>query len=78
MLELVPLQPVDYLAVGHVADDITPTGIQLGGTVSYAALTARALGLRVGVVTSSGEGALLQALDGIHIVNVPSEHSTTF
>ena len=78
MLELVPLQPVDYLAVGHVAADITSTGIQLGGTVSYSALTARALGLRVGIVTSSGEGAPLGALDGIHIVNVPSEHSTTF
>jgi len=78
MLELVSLQPVDYLVIGHVAADITPTGIQLGGTVSYAALTARALGLRVGIVTSSGEGAPLQALDGIHIVNVPAEHSTTF
>ena len=78
MLELVSLQPVDYLAVGHVAVDITPTGVQLGGTVSYAALTARALGLRVGIVTSSGKDAPLQALDGIHIVNVPAEHSTTF
>jgi len=78
MLELVSLQPVDYLAIGHVAADITPTGIQLGGTVSFAALTARALGLRVGIVTSSSEGAPLQALAGIHIVNVPAEHSTTF
>ncbi len=78
MLELVPLQPVDYLVVGHVAVDITPMGAQLGGTVSYSALTARALGLRVGIVTSSGENASLQALDGIPIVNVPAEHSTTF
>ena len=78
MLELIPLQPVDYLAIGHVAVDITPTGVQLGGTVSFAALTARALGMRVGIVTSSGKDAPLQALDGIAIVNVPSEHSTTF
>ena len=78
MLELVSLQPVDYLIVGHVAEDITPKGIQLGGTVAYSALTARALGLRVGIVTSSGKDAPLQALGGIHIVNVPSEHSTTF
>ena len=34
--------------------------------------------MRVGIVTASGEGAPLQALDGIPIVNVPSEHSTTF
>lgn len=78
MSELVPLQPVDYLAVGHIAADITAAGIQLGGTVSYAALTARALGLRVGIVTSFAEGAPIQALDGIPIVNVPAEHSTTF
>ena len=78
MLELVPPQPVDYLAVGHVAVDITPTGVQLGGTVSFAALTARALGLRVGIVTSSGKDAPLHALDDIHIVNVPAEYSTTF
>jgi len=78
MMELAPLQPVDYLAVGHVAVDITPTGKQLGGTVSFASLTARALGMRVGIVTSSGKDAPLQALDGIQIVNVPSEYSTTF
>jgi len=78
MMELVALQPVDYLVIGHVAADVTPTGLQLGGTVSYAGLTARALGVRVGIVTSSGEGAPLQALDGIPIVNVPTEHSTTF
>jgi sugar/nucleoside kinase (ribokinase family) len=78
MFELVSLQPVDYLAVGHVAADITPAGLQLGGTVSYSALTARALGLRVGIVTSSGVDAPLEALDGIPIVNIPAEHSTTF
>jgi sugar/nucleoside kinase (ribokinase family) len=78
MLDLASLPPVDYLVVGHVAADITPTGVQLGGTVSYSALTARALGLRVGIVTSSGKGAPLQALNGIPIVNVPAEHSSTF
>lgn len=78
MLELPSHQPVDYLIVGHVAVDITPTGMQLGGTVSYSALTARALGLRVGIVTSSGTDAPLQALDGIQIVNIPAEQSTTF
>ena len=78
MLELPSLQPVDYLIVGHVAVDIMPTGIQLGGTVSYSALTARALGLRVGIVTSSAADAPLQALDGFQIVNIPLEYSTTF
>jgi sugar/nucleoside kinase (ribokinase family) len=36
------------------------------------------LGLRVGIVTSSGAGAPLGSLDGITVVNVPAEHSTTF
>lgn len=78
MSELAPLQPVDYLALGHVAVDITPAGVKLGGTVSFAALTARALGMSVGVVTSYAENAPLQALEGIHIVNIPAEHSTTY
>jgi sugar/nucleoside kinase (ribokinase family) len=81
MSEIVALQPVDYLLVGHAAADVVPsapTGVLLGGTVAYAGLTARALGLRVGIVTSSGEGAPLGELDGIPIVNVPSEYSTTF
>ncbi len=37
------LRPVDYLLIGHVAVDLTPSGKQLGGTVSYAALTAKAM-----------------------------------
>ncbi len=78
MLELAPFQPVDYLVVGHIAADITPMGMLLGGTVSYSALTVRALGLRVGIVTSSGDNAPLGALEGIPMVNVPAEHSTTF
>ncbi|MBI3151943.1 MAG: ribokinase [Chloroflexi bacterium] len=78
MLELVSLQPVEYLVIGHAAVDLTPSGKQLGGTVSYAALTAQAMGLRVGIIASMGEDAPLQVLDGIPIVNVPTEKSTTF
>src|SRR5688572_17099239 len=72
------MQPVDYLAIGHVAVDLTPTGKQLGGTVSYSALTAQALGLRVGIVTSTGEDAPLELLNGIQIFNIPTSYSTTF
>lgn len=71
-------RPVDYLLVGHVAVDLTPTGNQLGGTVSYSALTAKALGMRVGVVTSVGTEAVLEQLDGIQLFNIPAEQSTTF
>jgi sugar/nucleoside kinase (ribokinase family) len=78
MFELVSLQPVDYLLIGHAAADVVPGGFQLGGTIAYAGLTAQALGLRVGIVTSSGADAPLGGLSGIPIVNVPAEHSTTF
>ncbi len=78
MSELIPIKPVEYLLLGHVAVDLTPSGIQLGGTVSYAALTARALGMSVGIVTSAGEDAPLKVLDGVQIVNIPTERSTIF
>jgi sugar/nucleoside kinase (ribokinase family) len=78
MLELVPLEAVDYLIIGHLAVDLTPAGARLGGTAAYSSLAARALGLRVGIVTSAGAEAPLEALAGIPIVSVPAEHSTTF
>jgi hypothetical protein len=45
-------EPIDYLVIGHLTQDIIPDGFRLGGTAAYSALTARALGLRVGIVTS--------------------------
>jgi sugar/nucleoside kinase (ribokinase family) len=42
------------LAVGHVTWDRVKDGDVLGGTVSYAAATARRLGWEVGVLTSAG------------------------
>ena len=78
MLNPVVLEPVDYLVIGHVAHDLTPQGPRLGGTVAYSALTARALGLRVGIVTASGPETSLDALKDIPIVSIESPHSTTF
>jgi len=78
MDNIVPLAPVDYLVIGHIACDLTPAGPRLGGTAAYAALTARALGLRVGVVTARGQEVPLDALAGIPVVNSPVGHSTTF
>ncbi len=84
MYSLVPMEPVDYLVIGHVTEDVTPDGPRLGGTAAFSALTARALGLRVGVVTSANEeraryGVPLRAtLEGVQVVSIPSEHTTTF
>jgi sugar/nucleoside kinase (ribokinase family) len=69
---------VDYLVIGHVAHDLTPSGPRLGGTVSFAALTARALGLRVGVVTAAGSEASLEPLKDIPVISIESPQSTTF
>ncbi len=41
-----------FLAIGHAARDIVPAGWRWGGTVTYAALLARAWGVRAGVLTS--------------------------
>jgi sugar/nucleoside kinase (ribokinase family) len=78
MLNLVTPGPVDYLVIGHVAHDLTPTGSRLGGTVAYSALTARALGLRVGIVTSVGPETSLGSLKDIPIISIESPQSTTF
>lgn len=78
MQTLSVLEPVDYLVIGHVTEDITTAGLRIGGTAAYSALTARALGLRVGIVTSVRASALLRPLDGIPMVSVPADHSTTF
>ena len=78
MLNPVAPEPVDYLVIGHVAHDLTPEGPRLGGTVAYSALTARALGLRVGIVTASGPETSLDALQDIPIVPIKSPQSTTF
>lgn len=69
---------MDYLVIGHLTVDLTPTGPTLGGSAAYAALTARAMGLRVGVVTAWGNDIKLSALDGIPLVAVAAQHSTTF
>src|SRR5258706_3049120 len=78
MLNPVSLESVDYLVIGHVAHDLTPEGPRLGGTVAYAALTARALGLRVGAVTAAGEETSLDALQNISLLSIESPQSTTY
>lgn len=78
MPDIVPLEPLDYLVIGHVARDLTPQGPQLGGTVAYSALTARALGMRAGIVTAAGSDVPLEALDGIPVISIQSDSSTTY
>ena len=74
-------EKIDYLAIGHFSKDLLPDGnYRLGGTAAYAALTAHALGLRVGIVTSLNEIDLDRRIfpAGLQVCNISSETTTTF
>ncbi len=78
MFSLAPLEPINYLMIGHLTCDLTPGGLRLGGTAAYAGLTAAALGLRVGIVTAWAGEVPLGELKRIPILSYPADHSTTF
>ena len=75
---------IDFLAIGTVTRDIatadpTTTEYVLGGTVSFAAVTAARLGRRPVVLTRAGEDIDLSALrDAAEVHALPSEKTTTF
>lgn len=70
---------IDYLIIGHLCQDLTPDGPRLGGTAAYASLTARALGMRVGIVTSVPDDfGLLAPLADIQLTRLPADEPTTF
>lgn len=71
-------RPIDYLAIGHVAKDLTPDGHRLGGSVAYASLTARAMGYTPGILTACALDVDLSPLDGLALQRCASPASTTF
>ncbi len=73
-----PLEPVDYLVIGHVTKDLVADGYVVGGTAAYSALTAQALGLRVGIVTAHEPDLNLSILQDIPVIASISETTTTF
>ncbi|MBI3158882.1 MAG: hypothetical protein HYZ26_04715 [Chloroflexi bacterium] len=78
MLRPPGLEPIEYLLLGHITLDHTPEGARLGGTALYSALTACALGQRVGLVTAWGEELPLPVHPNLQVVNLSAEVSTTF
>ncbi len=78
MLNEAPYEAIDYLIIGHLSKDRTPEGFRLGGTAAYSALTARALGLRVGIVTAWSEDLVLKELHSIPIAGETADQSTSF
>ncbi len=69
-----------FLAIGHVTKDLlSGAGYAVGGTVTYAAVTARNLGLPVAVLTSAPPDLNLSGvLQGTDLHVVPSPVATTF
>src|SRR4051812_21185781 len=71
---------IDYLAIGHVCRDVTPDGARLGGSVSFSALMAQAMGLQAAILTSAPadlEG-LLNPLIKLQMQIVLAKEFTTF
>ena len=68
MYRRMSIEPIDYLMIGHITRDETPDGPRLGGTATFSSLMAKALGLRVGIVTSWGADLPLGPLSEIPIV----------
>ena len=67
------------LAVGHVTWDRLQDQETLGGTVCYAALTARKLGWEAGVLTAAGaDFDPLRDLPGVAVFVEPSSATTRF
>ena len=70
---------LDYLVIGHVTCDLVQGTSTIGGTVSYAARTAVALGCRVGVVTSaSADLDLEQVFAQALVARLDATNTTTF
>lgn len=71
--------PIDYLLIGHVTADLQPDGSTLlGGTATFSALTAHALGHKVGILTACNPSTDLAALEAVQIYTQPATNTTTF
>jgi hypothetical protein len=71
---------IDYLLLGHVTvDRLDDKRVAMGGTATYATLTARNMGARVGVHTSAAyEPGLIDILRGALVARIPAEYTTCF
>lgn len=72
--------PIDYLILGHVTvDRLDDERVVMGGTVTYAGLTVRNMGGRVGIHTSASyEPGLIDLLRGTLVARIPAEYTTCF
>lgn len=78
-----PASPVDLFIIGHVTRDLIDPNSQteylLGGTVSFAAITALRLGRRPTILTSAaGDVDLSELPPEVELYVLPSQQTTTF
>jgi len=73
-----PSRPLEYLVIGHITADLIDSGVRLGGTAAFSGLTANAMGLKTGMVTSFNPILDTSPIQPLWIKNKPSEYTTTF
>ncbi|MFO7538669.1 MAG: PfkB family carbohydrate kinase [Chloroflexota bacterium] len=70
---------IDYLAIGHITQDIIPGGRVTGGTVAYSGRVAAVLGCKTAVVSSAApDFDWHAALPTVQVKTVPAAETTTF
>ncbi len=75
---MTPSRMIDYLCIGHLTEDVTPDGITIGGTAAFSILTAKALKVSCGLVTSYKEAHLPERFDGITAITQTTETMLRF
>ncbi|MGB8647493.1 MAG: PfkB family carbohydrate kinase, partial [Anaerolineae bacterium] len=69
----------DFIVIGHLARDEHDGRPTLGGTATYAGMTAHNLGYRTGILTRAAEDfPQPELLEGIEVLRLPSPTTTTF
>jgi sugar/nucleoside kinase (ribokinase family) len=68
-----------FVVLGTITRDLIPGGYVIGGTTSYAAITAHRLGYRAAIVTAGAppEATVLEA-EGVRVFSAPSPAYTVF
>lgn len=70
---------MDYLIIGYITLDKSSSGYQLGGTATYAALTAQALGMTPAILTTANRDRINSSkLNMIPLFLQQSEQTTIF
>ncbi len=70
---------IDYLLIGHLTQDLQDDGsFRLGGTVSYAGLTAHALGRTPCILSAGNPATPIHDLEKIELTLIPSANTTQF